>query len=219
MEMSNNALDQSLSASPRLGGEQTDTDAVTAVNSSPLPTRSRHAQTPSVTTRKRTNDEVYEPVQSPIRSPTAIKSSKQHNKAESIFKLETGDGGTNPNRPVGTGGVRRDEEPGSKAKAVPGQDADYGQGEAQESNEDGSGEELVKRIERCQQDFQVAFEQFKQSLSERDKTAELESLDWDELELRYQNEIQPKIAAEQDIMDEFQARFQASEIYMSDFHD
>lgn len=210
MEMSNDVRERSVPASPRPGGEQTDVDAITAINSSPLPTRSRHAQTLSIT-RKRTNDEVYEPVQSPIRSPTATKASTRHNKVESMIKLEYRNDEPDQDRLNNTGNLHRDEEPGSKAKAVSVQDADYSQGGAQETTCHALEEGLVRRIERYQQELQVEFDQFQQSLSERDKTAELEFLDWEELESRYQNEIQPTMAAEQDIMDEFQARFQASE--------
>ncbi|KIW17024.1 hypothetical protein PV08_04215 [Exophiala spinifera] len=215
MELSTNEPERSVPASPPQGGEQTEMDAVTAVNSSPLPTRSRHAQTPSIT-KKRTNDEVYEPVQSPIRSPTALKASARHNKAESTVSFEDGNGVRKPNRHGIADDLRDSEGLGSKTQTIPGPEAERGHGESQASPNHASEQGLARRIERYQQELQVEFDQFQQSLAERDRTAELELLDWEELESRYQSEIQPKMAAEQEIMDEFQARFQASETCIPD---
>jgi hypothetical protein len=70
---------------------------------------------------------------------------------------------------------------------------------------------LVGRIEQYQKGLEVDFQQFEQSLSRRDKAADLELLDWNELETRYNLEIQPKIVTEEAIMNEFQTRFQVGE--------
>lgn len=57
---------------------------------------------------------------------------------------------------------------------------------------------------RLEQEFQ----EFERSLKDRDSTADLEPLDWNELEARYQKEIKPHLDTEQEIMTEFSARFQ-----------
>ena len=79
---------------------------------------------------------------------------------------------------------------------------------AQQTDPDSNNESFHQEIKDYQQQLELEFQTFERSLNERDTSAELESLDWHELEERYKKEIQPHIDAEQDIINEFGARFQ-----------
>jgi hypothetical protein len=48
---------------------------------------------------------------------------------------------------------------------------------------------------------------FEEKLNERNQDAELEDFDWDELEARYHSAIDPKVEAEQEIMNECSSLF------------
>jgi len=185
-------------------------DAVTAVNSSPpLPSRPRHVQTPSIG-RKRNNEEVYEPPQSPLRSPKTPKFPKD----TGISISQHVEGHQNRDNPFQTGGNLDHDQLRGIAQTTT---EDHSQREPIAQNPTNTPTEanrLVGRIEQYQKGLEEEFQEFEQSLSERDKAADLESLDWNELEKRYNDEIQPKIATEEAIMNEFQTRFQQFLLYM-----
>jgi hypothetical protein len=65
----------------------------------------------------------------------------------------------------------------------------------------------VKEIHDYQQQLELEYQDFERSLNERDTTAGLETMNWEELEARYTAEISPCIAREREIMEEFNARF------------
>lgn len=67
---------------------------------------------------------------------------------------------------------------------------------------------FVQEISEYQQRLEDEFREFERSLNERDPTSDLEVLDWSSLEARYEKEIEPHIEAEQEIMNEFNIRFQ-----------
>lgn len=67
---------------------------------------------------------------------------------------------------------------------------------------------FVQDIKDYQRELELEFQKFEQSLDERDTSADLEGLDWDDLEERYKKEIQPHVDSEQEIMNEFGSRFQ-----------
>ncbi len=71
-------------------------------------------------------------------------------------------------------------------------------------------ETFVASIEQYRQQLELEFQEFEQSLTQRDTAAavDLDPLDWDELQAQYDKEMQPNIAAEQEIMNEFGARFE-----------
>jgi hypothetical protein len=79
-------------------------------------------------------------------------------------------------------------------------------------------ETFVTSIEQYQRQLELEFREFEQSLTRRDTTAagDLDPLDWDDLQAQYDREIQPNLAAEQEIMNEFGARFEVSEFQSSD---
>jgi hypothetical protein len=54
------------------------------------------------------------------------------------------------------------------------------------------------------------YREFEQKLIERDRNVELDEFDWDELEARYHASIDPKIEAEQEIMNECSHLFQVT---------
>lgn len=49
---------------------------------------------------------------------------------------------------------------------------------------------------------------FEQKLKERDRNQELDDIDWDDLENRYHHAMDPKLAAEQDLVNDCSTLFQ-----------
>jgi hypothetical protein len=70
-----------------------------------------------------------------------------------------------------------------------------------------SDNSFVKQIHDYQQQLELEYQQFERSLNERDTTADVDAMNWEDLETRYADEITPFIAREKDIMDEINARF------------
>jgi hypothetical protein len=58
--------------------------------------------------------------------------------------------------------------------------------------------------DRLDEEYKV----FEHKLNERDQDAELEEFDWDDLEARYHIAIDPKVEAEQEVMNECSHLFQ-----------
>jgi hypothetical protein len=54
------------------------------------------------------------------------------------------------------------------------------------------------------------YREFEQKLIERDRDVELDEFDWDELEARYHAIIDPKVEAEQEMMNECSHLFQVT---------
>ncbi|KIX01812.1 uncharacterized protein Z518_09539 [Rhinocladiella mackenziei CBS 650.93] len=73
---------------------------------------------------------------------------------------------------------------------------------------------FAKEIRDHQKKLDFEFQEFERSLDERDTTIDLDPLDWTDLENRYNQEIQPHIAAEQEILNELGARFEQFMLYM-----
>ncbi|KAK4944035.1 hypothetical protein LTR10_016556 [Elasticomyces elasticus] len=195
---SHNDVAKTPSATPRPRSENADINMGTAVHSSPLPLHIQtHTRTPSIT-RKRTNEQVYELVEQPKPSPTASRFQEEGN----VFDVDR-DHGSHPSREV-TRSI--------PANTISQRDADTRSTTTISPHT--SNEGFVRGIQEYQQRLEVDFQDFEHSLAERDKSADLSSIDWDELETRYNNEIQPKIDAEQEIMNEFNARFQQFMLYM-----
>jgi len=70
---------------------------------------------------------------------------------------------------------------------------------------------FVAQMQLYQQQLEEEYCDFEQSLQDRDHQADLDDLDWEDMESRYNTEIGPKVAAEHDIIEQFAARFQVLE--------
>ncbi|KEF59418.1 uncharacterized protein A1O9_04262, partial [Exophiala aquamarina CBS 119918] len=156
--------------------------------------------------RKRTNDEVYEPVQAPVPSPRSSRFQK------STMSISLSDALSQ--KPVASG---------SDGTLVSGQVVTTSLAEnkpaphnvlADQPPSDTPSDSFVQEITGYQQQLELEFQTFERSLEERDTTADLESLDWNDLEERYKREIQPHIDSEQAVMTEFGSRFQQFMLYM-----
>ncbi|OAG40411.1 hypothetical protein AYO21_05311 [Fonsecaea monophora] len=73
---------------------------------------------------------------------------------------------------------------------------------------------FVKEIYDYQQQLELEFREFERAMNERDISIDLDAIDWNELEARYNREIQPCLAAEREIMEEFNARSAQFSLYM-----
>ena len=191
------------SATPRSRSENADINMATAVISSPaLPNRPNyHLQSPSIS-RKRTNEQVYQPIEQPKPSPTASRFQIPTNTAPNV---------ESQHKPFETERDHDNEHSRPQTLSTQADSSNQRDAAPQPTTTDPlctSKEGFVQGIQAYQQGLELDFQDFEHSLTERDKSAELTSIEWDELETRYNNEIQPKIDAEQEIMTEFNARFQ-----------
>ncbi|OAP63449.1 hypothetical protein AYL99_02676 [Fonsecaea erecta] len=177
---------------------RSDPDAATAIPSSPLPDRSRSRQR----TRKRTNEEIYRPVDTPKSSPT----SARYQRSSTLPAMSEPQQLQPRNNPFDHQGPFHASE---KSLVEP------------IARETGAApallpqrNSLVREIHDYQQQLELEFQEFERALNERDTSVDLNAMDWDDLEARYNTEIQPCIAAEREIMDEFNARFMQFSMYM-----
>ena len=69
---------------------------------------------------------------------------------------------------------------------------------------------FVENVALYQKDLEDEFKEYEKELKSRERSQELEELDWQDLEDRYHKEISLKIADEEAIMREFQERFAVS---------
>lgn len=81
------------------------------------------------------------------------------------------------------------------------------------STQDREGSTFSAKIAAYQQELESEFKMYEDSLSTRQVDVELEDLDWDELESRYQAEMKLQVSNEQEIMDDFSVRFQVRSHY------
>lgn len=186
---------------PPLG--KSDVDGTTTVDSSPLPARTRHAHSHS-TARKRTNEELYEPAQQPKTSPTT----SRFQKSTVAMTSSTGETPARTNS-LDTNELLRHSQPQQPALTTPTRavfENDITRPEMAVPST--MNDKFVKEVQEYQGQLEQEFREFEQALAQRDTTAALDPLDWDDLEARYNKEMQPNIAAEQDIMAEFNARFE-----------
>ena len=65
-------------------------------------------------------------------------------------------------------------------------------------------------MKKFQDQLDKEYSLFEQELNEREQDVELEEIDWDELEARFHDEIDPKVEAEQDIMNDCAHLFQVT---------
>ena len=79
------------------------------------------------------------------------------------------------------------------------------------SNSTNTSIERTRTFQGSIKDFQDRLDEqykvFEEKLNERNQDAELEDFDWDELEARYHSAIDPKVEAEQEIMNECSSLF------------
>jgi hypothetical protein len=62
---------------------------------------------------------------------------------------------------------------------------------------------FVSQIEDYQRELEEDFQKFERQLNDRDTSAELEQMDWTDLEGKYKKEIEPLLQQENAIMQEF----------------
>ncbi|KAJ9610557.1 hypothetical protein H2200_005334 [Cladophialophora chaetospira] len=162
-------------------------NAAEATHSSPLPPRPRQGSV----AKKRTNEESWQASETPRRSPTTSRFLKR----SVTFPAMTGSEGQQAkNNPFG----RQDEA--LQNKLAPGEDTE-------KSSTPSPDDTFVKEIHDYQQQLELEYQNFERSLDERDTTADLDSLDWENLEACYNEEIAPCIEREKEMMKEFNARF------------
>ncbi|KIW23311.1 uncharacterized protein PV07_11520 [Cladophialophora immunda] len=176
------------------------TDAATPIHSSPLPHRSRSRQ--GSVARKRTNEEIYQPVEAPKSSPTSTRFQRSVT-LPAMPESQAFHPGNNPDEHQGW--PHASEKPLVQPTA---RESDAAPDPLPRRNS------LVKEIHDYQQQLELEFQEFERALNERDTSVDLDPMDWDDLEARYKREVQPCIAAEREIMDEFNARFMQFALYM-----
>lgn len=174
-------------------GQQSETPVCEAA-----PTAKPRARHDSVA-RKRTNDEVYGPVQTPVSSPRSIRFDKSVMSGGPPDPVSQHSDGTVVSGQLIQAPLAEEEHEASQKKA------------AEPSPSDQPSDSFVQDIKDYQQQLELEFQTFERSLEERDTSTDLEALDWQALEARYKTEIQPHIDSEQEIMTEFGSRFQVSE--------
>ncbi|EXJ88137.1 hypothetical protein A1O1_05065 [Capronia coronata CBS 617.96] len=186
--------------------ENASVDSATAIASSPLPPRPGLHHSPS-TARKRNNEEVYGSTRSPRSMPTPSRFQKStmtvsqpNEDAEQAINITQGQESsskqnTKPAQPSTTNSTRPERLTIDRQELA---------------KPPSSRDSFVRDVDEYQQQLELEFQEFERSLNERNPTEGLEDLDWDDLEARYDKEIQPKITAEQEIMDEFSARFEVA---------
>ncbi|KAK5056192.1 hypothetical protein LTR84_012745 [Exophiala bonariae] len=192
---SDSALNQSL---PTNEGQQSETPILDVAPSTNQSQRPRH----NSSARKRTNDEIYGPVQTPVKSPKTARFDKSNiSGGMSEPASQPSDGKLVSGQVVQTSLVEEERKPAQKAVPV-------------SSLSDKPSHSFVQDIKDYQQELELEFQTFERSLEERDPSTDLEDLDWNDLEERYKNEIQPHMDSEQEIMIEFGSRFQQFMLYM-----
>ncbi len=156
------------------------------------------------TSRKRTNDEVYRPSQAAHSSPprlsdglkrpnTAPEQSIQRMPArQSMFATHGFSAFDSSNSATST--LKPESSRGSITTAVKKPNA------------------FQVSIKEYQDNLDKECRLFERKLNERDGNAELEDIDWDELEGRCHAAMDPKITAEQDVMRECSALFQVCQM-------
>ena len=178
---------------------------------SPLNTKIQPAATSSPrTSRKRTNDEVYKPSQAAHSSPphmsdafkrpsTAPEQTGQQAMATQLAFSKHGFGALRQQQPVhpfdSVGSTSKMLRPGASINTTVEDSATF-----------------QTSMKEYQDKLDKEYKDFEQTLNERDRNAELEDIDWDELEARYHTAMDPKIASEQHIMHEYSALFQVRQM-------
>ncbi|EXJ74290.1 uncharacterized protein A1O5_02586 [Cladophialophora psammophila CBS 110553] len=176
------------------------TDAAVAIHSSPLPDRSRSRQ--GSVARKRTNEEIYQPDETPKTSPASARFQRSITLPVMPESREQ-DGRNNPFE-------HRSSTLGSDNTKIRPVATEIGANSTPLSQRNS----FVKEIQDYQQHLELQFQEFERALNERDTSVSLNAMDWDDLEARCDKEIQPCIAAEREIMDEFNTRFTQFLLYM-----
>ncbi|KAH0848176.1 hypothetical protein FOPE_02380 [Fonsecaea pedrosoi] len=179
---------------------QLNTDATTVIHSSPLPDRSKSRQ--GSRARKRTNEEIYQPPEIAKSSPTSTRIQRTAT-LPTMPEAEASHAWTKTfehQGPPQTSENTSFQPTGREIVAVP----------APLPQRNG----FVKEIYDYQQQLELEFREFERAMNERDMSIDLDAIDWDELEARYNREIQPCLEAEREIMEEFNARSAQFSLYV-----
>jgi hypothetical protein len=141
--------------------------------------------------RKRNNEEAYEPADTPQESPRHSKHLRRASTMTTVTEAETQRDRTNPFSPV---------KANDQGKAVP---SDV-KSDAHQAPATGT---FVSQVEDYQRELEEDFQKFERQLNDRDTSAELEQIDWTDLEADYNKDIEPLLQQENAIMQEFGDRF------------
>ncbi|OCT49159.1 hypothetical protein CLCR_05184 [Cladophialophora carrionii] len=169
--------------------EQTPSDAGPATESSPLPPRTRRPRQGSAG-RKRTNEEAWQPGETPATSPKTAR----FKRSLTLLVMPESEVQRAKEHPIPTTG----EGAQTQLSVIP---------DGEESAPLPPRSSFVKQIHDYQQQLELEYQQFEQSLNERDTTADLDAMNWEDLETRYSDEMTPCIIREKEMMDEINARF------------
>ncbi|KIW65528.1 hypothetical protein PV04_07782 [Phialophora macrospora] len=175
---------------------QTPSNAATVTGSSPLPPRTNRPRQGSAG-RKRTNEEAWQPSETPTASPTTTR----FRRSLTLLVMPESDVQGAQEHPTQAIGERPQKEQAATANA-------------ENPTSLPPDNSFVTQIHNYQQQLELEYQQFERSLNERDPAADLDAMNWEDLETRYTDEITPFIAREKEIMDEINARFAQLMLYL-----
>ena len=155
--------------------------------------------------RKRTNEEVYQRAQRPTTSTTPLKSPPR-NSLQGRASSEPFHARTISFEKAGFSALRQvvNAETASPVKPRPAKDLKMNDCEEEAPVRTG----FTDDIRSYQQSLEDEFKAYERSLKDRDRSDTINPQDWDALEDQYKREVDPLVAQEQEIMQEFGARFQ-----------
>ncbi|ETI25990.1 hypothetical protein G647_02767 [Cladophialophora carrionii CBS 160.54] len=186
-----------ISTAPTTNEEkQTPSDAGPATESSPLPPRTSRPRQGSAG-RKRTNEEAWQPGETPATSPKTAR----FKRSLTLLVMPESEVQRAQEHPTPTTG-----EGAQTQRSVI-------------ADREGSASfpprnSFTKQIHDYQQQLELEYQQFEQSLNERDTAADLDAMNWEDLETRYNDEMTPCIIREKEVMDEINARFAQFMLYL-----
>ena len=151
-------------------------------SSSPITSRPRQGSV----SRKRTNEESWGPVEAPQTSPKSARPLRRSVTIASIPEMDQ----QSRSIPIEKGNETSQTQPSAATDLSP-----------------AHGNSFDKEIYEYKQQLELDYQTFEQSLNERDAAADLNVIDWEDLEARYIQEISPCIDREREIMNEFNTRF------------
>ena len=214
MDVSDSDEDQSLPTGLDTTAQLDSTqETLSTLDSATLTDRTVSEPPPSPNkTRKRTNEEVYQRAQRPTTSTTPLKSpprnSLQGRALSGPFHART-----ISFEKAGFSALRHVEnaETASPVKPQPANPRMMNDHEEEAPTKTGFTDDIRLYQQRLEDEFKA----YETSLKDRDRSDTIDPQDWDALEDHYKQEIDPLIAQEQEIMQEFSARFQVNTIFSS----
>ena len=206
MDVSDSDEDQSLPTGLEAAGHIDPTqDTISTFDSATLTDRtvSEPPLSPNKA-RKRTNEEVYQRAQRPTTSTTPLKSPPR-NSLQGRALSEPFHARTISFEKAGFSALRQVVNADTASPVKPGPENDLKMNNREEDAPMRPG--FTDDIRSYQQSLDDEFKAYETSLKDRDRSDAIDPQDWDALEDQYRREVDPLIAQEQEIMQEFGARF------------